>query len=246
MAYSAGIGVFGDRVQAVVFDLPGCTVGASTLNEALAALPLAIAEHLSWIESWGEAVPAGAIEFKIAETMDAAASGAADGEFTFAHDREAPEDGEVERAMRVLAHSRDDLLATIRHLRDEVLDSVPAETAIGQIDEWAPGVRSIREIIAHITSGDSYYASGVTELPPLSAPPTLDGERRRAVAALRALSRADGARLFRVRRGWQERGEEEWTLRKTLRRMISHERFHTAEIRQRLAWLLVGEPNVRG
>jgi hypothetical protein len=30
-----------------------------------------------------------------------------------------------------------------------------------------------------------------------------------------------------------------------IRRVISHERFHTAEIRQRLCWLLVGIPDVR-
>jgi hypothetical protein len=28
-----------------------------------------------------------------------------------------------------------------------------------------------------------------------------------------------------------------------VRRVIAHERFHTAEIRQRLAWLLVGVPS---
>jgi hypothetical protein len=32
-------------------------------------------------------------------------------------------------------------------------------------------------------------------------------------------------------------------LRKVLRRTISHERFHTKEIEQRLAWLLLGVPD---
>jgi hypothetical protein len=40
------------------------------------------------------------------------------------------------------------------------------------------------------------------------------------------------------------RGYEHWTVRKALRRIISHERFHTKEIEQQLAWLLVGPPEL--
>jgi len=40
------------------------------------------------------------------------------------------------------------------------------------------------------------------------------------------------------------RGETEWTARKSLRRIINHQRFHTREIEQRLSWILLGVPDV--
>jgi hypothetical protein len=43
-------------------------------------------------------------------------------------------------------------------------------------------------------------------------------------------------------RSWQETAEH-WTARKVVRRVIAHERFHTAEIRQRQGWILLGVPD---
>jgi hypothetical protein len=50
--------------------------------------------------------------------------------------------------------------------------------------------------------------------------------------------------VFYVTRSWQDRPEQ-WTVRKVIRRIISHERFHTKEIQQRLSWILLGVPEFR-
>ena len=70
-------------------------------------------------------------------------------------------------------------------------------------------------------------------------------QRERLVGALRGLSPGDRGRVFTRRLPWQAEGEERWAPRKVVRRVISHERFHTAEIQQRLAWVLVGVPEFR-
>jgi hypothetical protein len=54
----------------------------------------------------------------------------------------------------------------------------------------------------------------------------------------------DRGRKFLPRTPWGEKPEH-WTPRKTVRRIIAHERFHTAEIIQRKAWLLLGVPDIR-
>ena len=66
-------------------------------------------------------------------------------------------------------------------------------------------------------------------------------ERERTLERLRTLSDEELSRVFRPRRSWQE-GSEMWTVRKVLRRIVGHEHFHTAEIQQRLTWLLLGVP----
>jgi hypothetical protein len=83
--------------------------------------------------------------------------------------------------------------------------------------------------------------------PPPSAMARIDEwqpgrQRALLIALLRALPQLDRGRVFRRRMPWQESGEEHWTARKVVRRVISHERFHIAEIRQRLSWALVGVP----
>jgi hypothetical protein len=66
-------------------------------------------------------------------------------------------------------------------------------------------------------------------------------QRERLNAALRGLSDEGRSRRFEPVRAWQTAAEH-WTARKVIRRVISHERFHTAEIRQRLSWLVIGLP----
>jgi len=67
-------------------------------------------------------------------------------------------------------------------------------------------------------------------------------QRQRAISRLRSLTAEECARTFRPRGRRLSEGEE-WTVRKALRRYICHERFHTREIQQRLAWLVLGIPS---
>jgi hypothetical protein len=117
---------------------------------------------------------------------------------------------------------------------------------MAQIDEWSDGVRTIREIVANVAGAESYYRRGLSDgvEDDSGAVSDLAGERDSLVRALRALRPEDRGRRFEPQRPWQS-SPEHWTARKVLRRAIAHERFHTAEIRQRLAWLLLGVPEFR-
>jgi len=248
MTFRVGIGTFADRVAGSVFDLPGCDVGAASSEELHALLSLSIAEHTLWRARHGEPVPSdGTPGLEIVEVIDAATSGAADGEFCFAGDLVPVTPDELERAVRHMGFARDDLRAITRDLPGTLLDWRPPASAMSRIDEWRPEVRTIREILQDIASAEFYYRTGLTDAPPPDPDALLfdlDVQRERLVAALYAVPAAHRGRVFRPKRPWQN-SPEHWTMRKVLRRVIGHERFHTKEIEQRLAWLLVGVPSFR-
>jgi hypothetical protein len=245
MTHTVGIGQFEGRVEATVFTLPGCGATAVTEAALLSLLPLSIAEFTWWLETHGDA-PDTSSGFDILERIDAAQTGAADGEFAYASDREPASDNEIERALRWLAFARDDLTALTVTLPDAILDWRPPDSAMARIDPWKPHALTIREILADIVGAEGYYRSGISAAPEANGAAELANatrERERTIARLHGLAAADRSRLFRVRRPWQPEGTaEEWTARKAIRRMLSHERFHTKEIEQRLAWLLLGIP----
>jgi hypothetical protein len=47
-----------------------------------------------------------------------------------------------------------------------------------------------------------------------------------------------------VRVNQRSGAEMEWTARKVMKRIISHTRFHTKEVEQRISWLTLGVPEV--
>ncbi len=234
----------------MVFDLPGCDCSAPDEPSARGLLPVVIAEHIAWLSRHGDLIgDAFPFEVEVVERVEVLSLGdaVADGEFCFQDDLRASTREEMETVTRRLASSRQDLLATVRHLPDRVLDWQPPATAVRQ-DEWAAGVRSIRRILGHIAGSESYYAGNVGEafwkgaMP--GETPSLVEERSRALERLVSLSDAELGAEFKKRQSWQDKGWEHWTVRKALRRLISHERFHTKEIEQQLAWLLVGAPQL--
>lgn len=243
--HKVGISTNPGSVEAWVFDLPGCHAGATSISEVRDILPAVISEHLLWLERHGEAIDDG-VAFEVTEEVDAPNSGAADGEFCFEADRVPASTEEIETAVHRMGYARDDLLAVVDGLPDIILDWTPPASALAWVDSWAPEVRSIRGIIRHIASGDFYYRTGLQEEQPPPDPPDelndLALQRARAIDIIRSLSDEQRARVYRPRRPWQQ-GIEEWTVRKALRRIIIHERFHTKEIEQRLAWLLLSVPS---
>jgi uncharacterized damage-inducible protein DinB len=247
--YHAGLVIMPAGVEAVVFDLPGCTAAAPDEATALEMLPVAIAEHLAWLDQHGEVTrDAFPFEVEVAERVDVEAlEGIADGELLFDAFARPVSSADVDTAIRRLGYAREDLLAVVRHLPDQVLDWCPPASAL-TLDEWDTEVRSIRRILGHIAEADGYYAGNIGDAPwehvrPGQTPDLFD-MRQRAIERLRSLSPAElGARWDR-RQPWQTEGVEKWTVRKALHRFIAHERFHTREIEQRLAWLLLGTPSV--
>src|SRR5581483_5187081 len=130
-------------------------------------------------------------------------------------------------------------------LTDPVLDWKPPASAV-KIDAIFPDVRSIREMMQHVATALSFHIAGigdvVTRVPSPADRFNLQGAYEVTVKRLAALTdeeRSGKAYVLKT-----ARGETEWTARKSLRRIINHQRFHTKEIEQRLSWLLLGVPDV--
>jgi hypothetical protein len=245
MTYRIGVSLHADRVEGVVFDLPGCAVAAPDDGALRELMPIAIAEHLTWLARQGEQVdPHAAIDLEVTETIVRAEMAAADGEFCFADDQRPVTDDVIETAVRHMACARADLLALVGPLPDAVLDWRPPRSAIAKFDEWNPDVLTIREIVSSIASSDGYYRTGLQDgnAPDDVGAADLESQRREVIQRLRSLSGEDRGRVFHPVRPWGD-GPEAWTPRKAIRRIIGHERFHTKEIEQRLAWLLLGVPD---
>ena len=221
-------------------DLPGCRAAAGSLRDVIDLLPVVVGDHLAWLASHGEAVsPSGPHDFKVIEETEAR------GEFTFEADRVPMSRDELERAITQAGYAHADLLSLSLSLPDVVLDWVPPASAV-KIDQIFPDVRSMRMMLEHLATTEAhYYVGNLNDEPrpgPPSEPPPKLGQLHSSTASrLRALPDESLGRLFR-RTG--PRGEMEWTARKVVRRIISHKRFHTREIEQRLCWLTLGVPEV--
>ncbi len=99
----------------------------------------------------------------------------------------------------------------------------------------------------HVLQFEIYYRDGLHDGPAKGIsehPRDATLEHDATVRLLRSLSDVGRERVFHpVRLGHDH--AEEWTVRKVLRRVISHDRAHTAEIIQRRTWLLLGVPDNR-
>jgi hypothetical protein len=243
--HQIGLVRYAAAVHAWVLDLPGAIAGATDVDGLRDVLPLALAEHVGWLRSHGEHV-ASTGEWEIVERIDGQALAPTGGEFCFTYDRAPLTRADLEGLMRRMTWARDDLLAVIDGLPQLLLDWVPPKSAIASFDAWAPEVRTIREIVGHVLQLETYYRDGLRDGPAkgIFEPPG-DPERERAMTLdqLRALSDDDRSRAWMpVRPG--RTVAEEWTARKVVRRIISHERGHAAEVRQRLTWVLLGPPRI--
>jgi hypothetical protein len=248
--YHVGLAKGPGGVVGVVFGLPGCRCVARSETEIREIVPVAIAEHLAWLDGHGKVTrDAFPILYEVVEEVDVSSvSGVAYGEFCFEDDLRPIQREEVKDAMQVMGYSREDLIALVRPLPDMVLDWQPPADAV-QADPWAPEPRTIRDVLSHIAATEGHYARNLGPVlePPQDEPARTElfGQRERVLERLRALDEETLRAEFRHRPSAQEAGYEHWTVRKALRRFISHERFHTKEIEQRLAWLLLGTPQVK-
>jgi uncharacterized damage-inducible protein DinB/predicted RNase H-like HicB family nuclease len=232
MRYPVYLEIAGDDgCMAHVPNVPGCTVRAPTRDEALRRLPEAIHDCHAWLRRHGEPAPPDdeVVELEVVEEHaglgpfhpgDAAA--------LFAPDRRPLAAEEVEEHLRLMAHSRADLLALVQALPDEVLN-------------WQPAPRSfsIRRVLRHIGSAEEWYVSRL--VPPETLPPEweddeklplfefLEMERRTAAAQLLQLSEAERSGLFHPAT-WTNHPDEAWSARKVLRRFLEHEREHSAQV----------------
>lgn len=241
-AYHVGLSFRGDKaeVEAWVFDLPGCCAIGRSDDEVRSLLPLVIAEHAAWLTGHGIAIenpdPAA---FSIVETIVLEVAE----ERCFADDKAPLNVNELTVAINRLGFSRQELLGITRQLPDILLDWRPPTSSVS-VDAWEPEARTIREILNHVASTEGYYRRSLYASEPRkmeAEPQSLFLQRERVLARLRELGAQPENALFHS--VWRSEPEA-WTVRKALRRLIWHERFHTREIEQRLAWLSLGVPKV--
>jgi predicted RNase H-like HicB family nuclease len=243
MSHPVGLVWYGASPQAWVLDLPGCVAGGADRATLESMLPVAIAEHLAWLREHGEPCDE-STRWEVAEELTA---GQHRQDFVFGGDRAPVSDADLDRYLARAEFARADLLAALRGVPDAVLNWAPPDTAFATYDAWAPEPRSIRDLLRHVLQLEVFYRGSLRDG---TAPGIVErvgepgDERRLTVEALRDLAPADRARVFGpLHPGSDTPGE--WTLRKVLRRMISHDRAHAAEIVQRRTWILLGPPVLR-
>jgi hypothetical protein len=221
-----------------LIDLSGCRATAPSFEAMWELLPAVAGDHLAWLARHGESVAASApAEFKIVEESERR------GEVAFDFDRAEMSRDELERGIGHASYAHADFLTAFEGLPDTVLDWRPPASAV-KIDQVFPDVRSIRQMVEHcLTTEARYYFAAFSDQPPPDPERVpAAGELHEATAArLRAF---DDEALSRLFKGTGPRGETEWTVRKVLRRIIIHKRFHTREIEQRLSWLTLGVPEI--
>lgn len=212
--------------------LPGCVVRAASREEVLRHLPQAIRDYHAWLRRHGErASPDDAIEVEVAgEIIGIGPFEPGDPAALFSPDRGAITPDEMERHFRLMAHSRADLLDLVRDLPEGVLG-------------WQPdsGTFSIRRVLRHIGDAEEWYVSRIVDpetLPQeweddenLTLFEFLEMERRTVVARLRQLTDEERSGIFHPTQ-WASQAGEPWTVRKTLRRLLEHEREHSVQIRE--------------
>ena len=215
------------RSLAWVLGHPGCFAYGADGDEALVRVARAIQAYGDWIaghagERW---LPEGAIECELAETwevyhIDGSFEVGDDGysvESWFKHDWKPLAAVDVERGLKLLAWSREDLLAVVEDLAPSDLDT----HLHGQ--RW-----SIRGVLGHVAGADWWYLDRLGLAFPRALVPEDAFERLRTVRAhLRdVLPQLTGSRQVVGVDG------EFWSPRKVLRRAAWHERDHTAHILQ--------------
>jgi hypothetical protein len=245
MTHAIGAVQYEGQVHGWVLDLPGCIGAGATVDALTGPLGLAIAEYEAWLRHHGEQVDDDDA-WEIVETIDGRALAATGGEWCFEYDKAGMSRDELETLIRWMQHARDDLVAAVEGLPDVVLGWEPPSSVLTAADPWAQEPRTIGGIFEHVLQLEVYYRDGLQDGPSRGIFERVGdqaAERAVTVELLRRLDDAARSRVYRpVRPG--RTASEDWTVRKAVRRVLSHERVHTAEIWQRRSWLLLGIPQV--
>lgn len=217
-----------------VFELPGCTVPAASVDEAKAHAPDYAVAYVAWQASHGETLgplfDSAPIEVKVTEVLRAppGGDGLGNSRAFFDDDRLPLKSDEVDEALGTLSHTRQELLALIRPLRAETLEAPIAGEVRG----------SIASILEHLAWAEWWYCDrlGIAfnreEMP---------DDPRAKLDHVRAWTRARLRELVGERRIFDQIGEQ-WSARKLVRRTVWHELDHITHISQ----LLTGQAGGAG
>lgn len=213
--------------EAWALDVLGFATWAPTRAEVLAKLPAKLAEHARWRAKHALLVPDVAGGIEVVATHEG-------NEPLFEPDRDPATPEEIDLAIALLGASRADLLDPLAGATDALLDWNPPYRRFASWADW----RTIRANLVHVANGESHYYTRSIGYES-SSPPAKAGDdwrvflprsRAEAVAFLRGVrSSGDRARVAALDHGF---GLEHWSVRKALRRMVSHEILHAKSIRR--------------
>ena len=234
MTYNVGISRRPDGlVEGWALDLPGCRAIGSSYEEMVSLMPVAIGEYLAWMDRHGDLSPqAYPIEWKAVENIETS------GDFVFEAEKQPLSQHEAEGAIRSITNAHEDLMSVVKPLVDVVRDWKPPAGTV-KIDAIYPDVRTIRDMTSHVASAMTFHIRAigdvVSRVPGPADASDLQGAYEATAARIRALTERE--RSGEVFTQTSPRNISEWTARKSVRRIVNHQRFHTREIEQRLCWL---------
>ena len=214
-------------IEAWVPALIGFATWAPTEADLYDRLTKKLDEHFRWLAHHRLNAPSEDPGFEVVERVTG-------GEVLFETDDRPASPEEIDLALHLLAASRADLLAALDGASDDLLDWDPPYARFAAWADW----RTIRANLVHVANGETHYYLPSIGHQPDTAPATPEEDWRRmvhrsreeAAGFLRELrSSSDRTRLTTIDHGF---GEERWSVRKVLRRMVRHELTHWKSIRR--------------
>lgn len=214
-----------DLWTAWLLDVPGCCAVAGSRDDVLAAVPFTVDEYTGWVESAGlkpmwRHLTGEAVRAAVEEAFEAHPSPRRPSRLVrafFEDDRRLLNEAEVGFLLRLLTHARQELL--------RVVENVPQ----GSLAAFLPDDRygSINGLLGHIAMTEWWFCDRLRlAVPSHEIPADVPLAQLEAVRAntLRRLPELTGDdRVVR-------RAGELWSARKLVRRLLWHERKHTASL----------------
>lgn len=212
-----------DRVHlAFPLDLPGCYAEGNTEAAALANAPAALAAYRDWRTRHDGPIPPPPAAVRVVERVPSRAlAGGYEVNALFAPERRPPDPAFLALGRRLLVAADADLRAALEAIPEGGRDRAPG-----------PGERTPRQVAAHVAQAGWWYLTQVADVPHRAPDDHPVGSTARVAAVHAALldwlATASPARLAAV----TVSQEEEWSVRKLLRRALWHARTHAAELRR--------------
>jgi hypothetical protein len=212
----------GGSVVALVPDLPGCFAVGADEAQALARLRMAVPDYFHWLSMQDADTPtmSGEVEPIVRERFTVTQHGLHQVRAFFAADAQPVEDDDLDWGLALMSYAHQDLARVVQPLNDAALD-------------WTPGPpqRSIRQIVEHVAQTEAWLSTRLDNQPHVRLVEQLPG------SLLDRCNAAHEHTMWRLSRATPdkravitEHNGERWSMRKIIRRSITHERMHTEEI----------------
>jgi uncharacterized damage-inducible protein DinB len=218
-----------------VVELLGCFSRGASRGEVLFFLDDIVEGRLAWLEARGLNHPHFSGFKVIEEQHDIPELGESGGAVAlFKSDGAQIDEANLRDAVRLMQFSREEVLSAVEQLTEEKLDACPI-----------PKKRTVRQDITHIVNAEEWYISrlgpkyqkvyedNLSTIKGISKSSAVERLRLTRGAIIPTLEAAlrDGRQGPFTRSAYTRYPEEQWTLRKVLRRFLEHEREHLGTIK---------------